>query len=406
MSQCDLTLHLQQGQEIGHDRETARISLHGAKISTLVAEIGHWEHYGVKVDLRGFAFTDLQISCAEVKLASNARTILVPASISSLEMSSPSKFIAFVHIFLLLTLLAALKNWQFYSQFTIAALAIVLTVAAVYAVIKWREKRSFLEICKPRSNRANPYVALLNRTPKLDISTYTTVEYWLANQGEPETADDVHYAMRQRELLLSPDELPYSRWIWKWVYFWLAGSGTKIQRLLVLHFIVFLFSWLCVFSNPGSVEHPATFVMPATHINQSKGQPAAADEVREALYEWADHNGTPPGLPWAKEEQVRYSLLNAKNETANEASEEHETWGQSDSVWVAINVQVPLLHIWARDEWEPASQPGYCGSWFGVYSLLGMQYDTFAGLVQLFSYLTIPMMIASGGRMLRRKEPI
>lgn len=272
-------------------------------------------------------------------------------------------------------------------------LVFAAVLGALVSIIGWRRFRSRERIKK------NAYVLLLERT-RFEIPTYLCVEHWLANKGEAKAADEVHYAMRRRELEScrlkgdSPQNaLPWHERIGKWCYMFFSGSGTRVMWLIQLHALLFVFSWLFVFSNPASVERPATFVVDGAPVG-------VGTEQLKGSYEWRNHNGTPPGIPWAKEEVVELrDLLQARGLPGG------EVWDQSDAFWVSLNVQIPILHIWARDEWEPASRRCYFGNRVLAIPLLGMQYETFAGIVQIFSYLTIPMIIACVGRSVRRREP-
>ena len=229
------------------------------------------------------------------------------------------------------------------------------------------------------SKERNKYVSLLSSTP-LDVSTYMRVEEWLSNQGDLPDADEVYFAMRKRELLSADHEMTIWRWVWNWMFLFFAGAGTKVSRLLAIHLVVFTISWLCVFSNPYSVEHPGTYIVPK-----------ASDQAV-----WSDENGRPKGQVWQDWKGGPTAFLTMPKTLL------HGDWNHSDGFWVALNVQIPLIHIWARDEWEPASRDGVIGCWFGVVPI-GIQYDTIAGLIQAFSYLTIPMMLASATRKLKRR---
>ncbi|MBK8040271.1 MAG: hypothetical protein IPK22_24530 [Verrucomicrobiaceae bacterium] len=305
-----------------------------------------------------------------------------------------------------------------YGKYEIIPFVALLALVTYWLIKTLREIHQNLGRCERRPPHGkyleeDCYEVLLHFTPDLNFATYSQVEYWLANQGKPEVADRIHHAMRERELLLDESQLPTLRWTWKAMYFLLAGSGTNPGRLLFLHCLLFVFSWLCVFSNPASVEHPATFVVErrsveypsefdhsfASSLRRILGFEQETPKAENALFEWSDHNGTPPGVPWSPQEKIDLKRESSAEEIADD-------WTSSDAIWVALNVQIPLIHLWARDEWEPASSPGYMGFPGGDVVYMRMEYETFAGLVQLFGYLTIPMLIAAGSRVVKRREPL
>ncbi|MDB6137548.1 MAG: hypothetical protein JWO94_620, partial [Verrucomicrobiaceae bacterium] len=299
------------------------------------------------------------------------------------------------------------QSRPFFNQYMQAVKWMLALLLVIVILGVWRELRRAIRLRRVFPRRENVFVDLLQLMKPFDIATYICVENDLVNQGEPEKADELHYAMRRRELLLDRTKMPFLRWLWKFAYFKAAGSGTRVQMLLFIHLLIFLFSWLAVFSNPGSVEHPSTFAIPVWEVTRATPPADKADSPwnHDRRFVWADHNGSPEGYPWGETERTDYigpdAAAKGKGAPAAQSS---EGWSQSDGFWVALNVQVPLIHLWARDQWQAASKPGYWGTWFHIWPLFGLQYETFAGLIQLFSYLTLPMLIASLGRAFKRRE--
>lgn len=141
----------------------------------------------------------------------------------------------------------------------------------------------------------------------------------------------------------------------------LVADGVRPVRLLCVCLLAFLFSWLCIFSQADSVEHPATFVAPMT----SKGQ-----------FEWLDRMGKP----------------------------KRKDWGIGSGFWVALNLHIPLVQFIARNDWEPASSPGHF-TFLGHRHRLwrGMQYDTYAGIMQVLSWLSVPLVISAATGLLKKR---
>jgi hypothetical protein len=243
------------------------------------------------------------------------------------------------------------------------------------------------------------YPLLVAQTEQFDQSTYMALENWLDNNGQRELADEVHHGMRNWEINLDGGYVPLTSWTWKWFYFVLAGSGTKVGRLFLIHGLIFLCSWL-VFSNPASVEHPPTYVLPVKAVNEFEAHKpdGKGHKFQQSTFPfWAEDNGHPQGVPWAQPQQAVPSSTKDKKRK--------DAWGWRDGFWVALNVQIPLIHLWARDEWEPSSDDAEIGLPGLTTSIPpGMEFETFACVVQLFSYLTIPMIIASISRRYKRRE--
>ena len=296
---------------------------------------------------------------------------------------------------------------------------------------------------------ANGRAVMLGMMPDFDRSVYRSMEAWLDNQGERENSARIYLMMSARELDLSErsdrsvcevsgwrkllaliwgwlaapqnvrpgqanERIGIWMWTWKLIFFCLCGSGVKPGRLAGLIFLFMMFSWICVFSNPASVEHPATFSIPSITeakppikvVSESEqGYQARMDAwnhsveavVQQQQFAWSENNGRPPGRPWPTHEN---------SDPVPYRAEADDQWGIWDGFWVTLNVHVPLIHIWARDEWEPASSEGYFrlpGTKKAVP--LHMQYETYAGIAQIVSYLTFPMLLAAIGGFYKRRAP-
>lgn len=73
-----------------------------------------------------------------------------------------------------------------------------------------------------------------------------------------------------------------------------------------------------------------------------------------------------------------------------------EQWNIGDGFWMTLKVHVPLLHLWAKSKWEPASAAGWYYSPFGMRPMwYGMEYETYAVIAQIVSYLLIPMLLTA-----------
>lgn len=325
--------------------------------------------------------------------------------------------------------------------------ALVYFSAAVFVCVMFAT-RSF-RIIRPAfrlhdRSKGHRFTLFLAHTQKFSLEPYAVVRRALEIQGQEEEAREVYYAMRAREINEGEASLPMK--VIKWIFFVAAGSGVRIWPLVCFLCMFFCFSWLAVFSNPDSVEHPSTFVTHANeHASESHEAATPAHPAREGPVAalaittppspagnahpppvpgemrnpWSHRTGAAPGPSWqsigsAKDTDQEAWPFQSKV-PAKEYGEPVWTW--RDGFWMAIKVHVPLIHLWAKEKWEPAAVQGwyYCPvrreTFDSHHTNLhmrpmwwGMEYETYAVIAQIVSYLTLPMLISALGGFYRSHE--
>ena len=73
---------------------------------------------------------------------------------------------------------------------------------------------------------------------------------------------------------------------------------------------------------------------------------------------------------------------------------EPDSWRWTDGMWVALRVHVPLVEVFARNDWVPSErriQP------------MPIFYETYASYMRMFSVIALPLMLTAGTGLLKRK---
>ena len=216
------------------------------------------------------------------------------------------------------------------------------------------------------------YNLLLAQTKEYAEDAYDSVERWLRKSGKDAEANAVYLERSQREL--THGKMKWLAYMLKMISSFTVGSGVRPLGLVLALLGWFAISWI-FYSDPRSVEHPPSYVVPLGHAEESE-------------ISWANGN---KGMP-------------------NPSS-----WGAADGLWVALNVHIPVLHFWARDEWEPSSRPVTLLR-IGGKEPLGIiepsayefhapiTYETYASIVQIFTYLAIPFLLIGWANISRRQH--
>jgi hypothetical protein len=262
-------------------------------------------------------------------------------------------------------------SWIFWGIFYVfAAWTCVIFFSRAFNLAKVRY--SFADSSVRDGECAALFLALMKGFSQ---GPYRMMRRVLERNGDKDSALQLYYRMREREIACCKDG-GGTMWF-KWIFFVAAGSGVKIRPLCAFLTLYFTFSWLAVFSNPDSVEHPASFVARASG---------------ESSKDWECRLGNGGGEAW--------QAADANGQAWPLFSEAHrsggEVWNLQDGFWMAIKVHVPLLHLWAKEKWVPASSGGWYYSPLGMRKMwFGMEYETYAVIAQIISYLTIPMLITA-----------
>ena len=267
----------------------------------------------------------------------------------------------------------------FYGLAALAGLAFLLRS---FAIIRPGWEISVLHRATPKGRELATFLA---RSVQFSQEPYNKVRQMLEQQGEDDEARDVYYFMRGREL--REGEMSAITRLFKWGFFVAAGSGVRVFTLCGFLMLYFCFTWLAVFSNPSSVEHPSTFVTEHAPPAENKH-----GENNEVVDHWKTRTGAAEGPAWEELDKFQQG-----------------EWTWRDGFWMAVKVHVPLIHLWAKEKWEPAAvegwyfsptaPPGHRGSFKSHMRKMwwGMEYETYAVIAQIISYLTIPMLITAIG---------
>lgn len=272
------------------------------------------------------------------------------------------------------------------------------------------------------------YADFLACTVRFSQGPYNEVIQVLESQGKDDEARRVYRYMRGRELKEADQN--WATLTLKWIFYVAAGSGVSVAPLCWFLGLYFAFTWLAVFSNPDSVEHPSTFQTAAEARDVTANPILVPVSSHPPAGDAYDHRtGRAIGTPWqflGKEEDWPFETREsgheiethgedaAKNKKTSEAQQSHlKPWDWQDGFWMAVKVHVPLIHIWAKEKWEPAAVQGYyyCPTPKEGYKdddghlihphmrpmWWGMEYETYAVIAQIVSYLTIPMLITAVG---------
>jgi hypothetical protein len=226
----------------------------------------------------------------------------------------------------------------------------------------------------------NPFVRLLDQTDpyKFNEGFYLQVEKWLRERGKDKEADDVYLALRQRGLDLDRQGLLRSERLGhpvKWlgdlflylgrsVLFHTVADGVRVTRLFLLWVLALVCSIL-LFSRRESVQHPSSFT--------------PKSEYEEAIIAKSQSPSR-----WAAKTKVFWTLEMG----------EPDSWRWTDGMWVALRVHVPLVELFARNDWVPSErriQP------------MPIFYETYASYMRMFSVIALPLMLTAATGLLKRK---
>ena len=334
------------------------------------------------------------------------------------------------------------------------------------------------------------YEILLAEMADFEEQPYQTVEEWLRGRGRDDDADHLYLARRRRELQLhpltvwqrlhrrgtgrKPVELPrpamnlcrwakicpvlppynrkplrigWVRWLTNWFLLRTVGFGVRTRTAATMGVLAFLFSWLCVFDTPDAVVRKASRGISQVPVRVLEERAATNRVPVLATVTVTNANGsvttnkvmtgtrpfTPDELA-AKVAELRAAIEN-EPVVFNEAARRVEEWTKLDAAWLAMQVHVPIIHLFARDDIQPAERPLTVGCpylkkpgprrqvwpWRKLDAharplappvlkaggpepkpRLVIDYETYASLMQLLGYVFVPLIIASAAGWLKK----
>jgi hypothetical protein len=176
------------------------------------------------------------------------------------------------------------------------------------------------------AGRVVNYLDLLRLSPTFEVSTYYSIEQWLRNRGDDDQANNIYLAMRQ-------DRRKHMQ---------MSGVARATDRLFdAAVFLALRFQWLFFVFLVMLAATVLVFSSPADALEHK-----AAREVAPT-----------PTL--------------------------------TDSIAMAVQVNLPMIPFPVASKWEVTSNP---------INLLGMtlpmQYDHFASLMTLLAYIVVPLFVA------------
>jgi len=213
---------------------------------------------------------------------------------------------------------------------------------------------------------ANSYVQFLEPMREVDETVYNNLEKWLRSHGKDEDADQVFFRMRSREL---QGVKGFFRRRLKFVLLHFLGYGLRIHWLVFIWTVTFLLTF-SVFLDPHSVERPQSFVA------------GRFDEARTSRFQWP--------VP------VRPSTLSSR---WDDDGSQPEGWTGFDSGWMSLRSQIPVVQIFARNDWEPA-----CRVIRHPWNFFNFQYDSYSTMVTLLNWMVVPLIIASATGLLKKRS--
>ncbi len=268
------------------------------------------------------------------------------------------------------------------------------------------------------SSAQEQHLIFLNQMDGFNAAVFTETERWLRNRGEDRLADGVYLQMRRDEMKQMTGLRQWPRRVLHGILLKTVGYGVKTKRLLVAWLILFLLLWV-FFLPPASVEHPTSFGAPvvtpevqpapstltleakasllrgrilATQPPWATPAPVAGEFLRPGWHvEWTQPATSwtgrlvPAGNPPVQAGEVIWSGSGGRPKS--------EDWNSSDAAWTAFRVAMPLVHFYARDEWEPSSRPVL--RWF--------TYEGIASLAELLCYIIWPLLLTSWSGLLKKR---
>jgi hypothetical protein len=200
----------------------------------------------------------------------------------------------------------------------------------------------FQQLSLPR----NDYGGFLKASKPFQKSTYQFTENWLRNRGDEGDANKVYLEMRRRE---RREGLRGFARLWDWFLEKTVGYGLRTYRLGLFWLLPVFVLTVVLFSSPRSVNH--SVVVTATEAGNAQ--------------------------------------------TVIDPSRFPDSWTPLDAFWVAVRINVPLVNLGVKTDWSPSSER---------IPWLGISYETYAGLVALTSWITVPLFLAAFSGVLKREK--
>ena len=168
-------------------------------------------------------------------------------------------------------------------------------------------------------------------------------------------------------------------------------------------------------ADSGAGGQVVTAKGPKRVLEPTAGNPDKLDKNYGATgwkRQWSVETDRGPGKTWQevikesqKENTASWPYQYHQKDLDENHREHVDPWGLKEGFWMAVRVHVPLLHLFAKEKWTPSSRDGYYQSLRGLRKMpFGMEYETYAVLIQIISYLTIPMLIAAISGFYKRGE--
>ncbi len=294
------------------------------------------------------------------------------------------------------------------------------------------------------SEEARPYLVFLEQMGTFNAAVYAETERWLRNRGRENAADDVYLMMRGMEWKEAARKTPQTDWTaafrkqgrWMLHGFLLAtvGYGVKTYRLIVIWLALFA-AMIVMFLDPASVSHPMTFQaplvagktplparmmveLPSAEI-QGRVTPLptqAKPEAQEETQPPSESGNMPEGwqLQWKHPHSTVEGELHTEPPLTDRSTElvwsdsrgypgpadandpmRGSDWNLPDAGWMAFRATMPLIEVFARNDWEPSSRPVVGLHWFS--------YEGIASLARVLCYIIWPLLITSWTGLLKKR---
>ena len=200
--------------------------------------------------------------------------------------------------------------------------------------------------------------------------TYLSIEDWLRNRGDDETANKVYLAMRRRDIGVG---MPWTRRPLHWFLYHAVGHGVRTWPLVATVILIYLASFV-LFLDPGAAEHPLNFSIAQT---ATQPYPITAEGVAR-IPERYEAGGPPP-----------------------------QDWHAIDAFWMATRYQFPMISVVADSDWEASSnRVTLHPSWRGRKRDLRLpfRYDSYASTVSMMNWIIVPLLLASFAGLLKKQK--
>ncbi len=244
-----------------------------------------------------------------------------------------------------------------------------------------------------------------------------------------------------------PMRMGWMRWGMNWFLLLTVGFGVRTRTATIAGLLAFLFSWLCVFDTPDAVVRKASRGIPQVPVRVLEERAATNHLPVLATTVVTNSNGvvltnevvTGTRLLTQDEFKAKVADLRTAFEKEpvvyNEAARGVDQWTKLDAAWLAVQVHVPILHLFALDDIQPAEHPLTVGCpylkqpgprrqvwpWRKLDAQarpldpsvlkadgpeekrrLVIDYETYASLMQLLGYVFVPLIIASAAGWLKK----